>query len=135
MAQTCKNFDVAVRQILLEELRDLGLLPPSPAPGNAPPAPPAPPQGEDGSGAPLPPGGAPETPGSGRPMARCTCGSFIDPCWSCGADRPWYDDPREIAALARWLGEDGTAYFVENVHVYSEERERMVREQGRVTDR
>ncbi len=138
-------FSEDFRAQMREELRALGLLNPSPAPGDASLAAlPAPPQGEDGSGAPLPPGGAPEAPRP-CPLGRdaigdcsrvgglTTCGA-CSPAPSHGRMRPWYDDPREIAALARWMGEHTTASFVEQAHVYSEEREQMVREQGRVTD-
>ena len=52
----------------------------------------------------------------------------------------WWEDRDEIVALLRWLDETGALrdvdeaiYVVEKPWKYSEEREDMVRAQGRVT--
>lgn len=56
-------------------------------------------------------------------------------------EHAWCDDPQELARLWRWLESTAItndhwsdpAYFMENAHKWAEEREQMVREQGRVT--
>ncbi len=54
-------------------------------------------------------------------------------------ERPWHDDPREIAELWRFLEHIGQrpsvtqiGYFIENAHLWAERREDMIRETRRI---